>query len=116
MKKIFALCMILGFMQCTEAQVKSPVVKVHAFRREVVPGARMEEGVTREKNYRYFLYLEAKPGASFTVKDVWLNGVKQQFKPAVRKSPVKMEHPVIYSEAEKNIAVPATKNKVTEII
>jgi len=107
---------LLGFVHCAEAQVKSPVVKVHAIRREIVPGAKMEDDATREKSYRYFLYLETKTGASFTVKELWINGVKQQFTTAVHKSPVKMDHPVIYSEPEKNIAVPATKNKVTEVI
>jgi hypothetical protein len=116
MLRYLLICVVLAFVHCAEAQVKSPVVKVHAFRREIVPGAKMEDDSNREKTYRYFLYLETKTGASYTVKDVWVNGVKQQFTTAVRKSPVKMEHPVIYSEQEKNIAVPATKNKITEVL
>jgi hypothetical protein len=111
---LFLVFMLAGTVQLAQAQSKSPVIKVHAFKREVVPGAKPDG--PQEKNYKYYIYIESQPGTSFSVKEVWMDWKKWDFTTAARKSPVKMENPVVYADQQKNIAVPATKNKITEVI
>lgn len=100
-----------------EAQ-NSPVVKVHAYQREVVggiPGGPPGAGAGA-KQTQYLIYLETAPNARITVEGVWKDGQFHAVETAVRQAPVRFESPVKLADDSKSIAVPATGNTVTEIV
>jgi hypothetical protein len=100
-----------------EAQ-NSPVVKVHAYQREVVagiPGGPPGVGAPA-KQTAYLIYLETAPKAEVTVEGVWRDGQFHTVETAVKKTPVRFESAVRLADESKSIAVPATTNTVTEIV
>jgi hypothetical protein len=113
---LLLLFTVMGLSNC-EAQ-DSPAVKVHAYEREVVGGIPSgPPGVgAPARQTRYFIYLETAPKAQFTVDGVWMGGKYHTVETAVKKAPVRFESPVKLAQEEKNVAVPATSNTVTEIV
>ena len=111
------MCFATALTGHCEAQ-NSPVVKVHAYQREVVGGIPSgPPGVgTPARQTRYFIYLETPPQATFIVDGVWMGGQFYSVATAVKTAPVRFESPVTMAQDEKNIAVPATANTVTEIV
>jgi hypothetical protein len=97
---------------------QSPIVKVHAYQRETVPGV---PGLPQTKGAvspqrQYSIYLETNPASKFEVVGVWMNGKRHSVDSMVKPSPVRFESPVVFEQEERNIAVPKTGNQVTEII
>ena len=69
------MCIGSGLSTNCEAQ-DNPVVKVHAYEREVVggiPGGPPGVGAPARQT-RYFIYLETNPKVQFTVDGVWMGG------------------------------------------
>ena len=111
------MCSITGLGSTCEAQ-NSPVVKVHAYQRDVVggiPGGPPGVGAPARQP-RYFIYLETPPNDTVVVEGVWMGGKLYSVETAVKKAPIRFESPVTLAQAERNIAVPATDNMVTEIV
>jgi hypothetical protein len=109
--------LLLGMTSNCEVQ-NSPVVKVHAYQREVVggipggpPGAGARAGGTR-----YIIYLETPPDAQMTVDGVWIDGKFHRVETSVKKPPIQFDSPVKLEQQDRNVAVPATSNKVTEVV
>jgi hypothetical protein len=102
-----------------EAQ-NTPVVKVHAYERDVVGGIPGTSGGPRGAGAlaptRYFIYLETAPKAQFAVEGVWMDGKYYAVETSVRKAPIRFESPVKLADDSKSIAVPATTNTVTEVV
>jgi hypothetical protein len=108
---------VMGMSSTCDAQ-NSPAVKVHAYEREVVggiPGGPAGVG-TPARQTQYSIYLETTPKAQFTVEGVWMGGKYYTVETEVRTAPIRFESPVKLAQEDKNIAVPATTNTVTEII
>jgi hypothetical protein len=100
-----------------EAQ-NNPVVKVHAYQREVVggiPGGPPDVGAPA-KQTQYLIYLEAAPNTGLTVEGVWMDGRFHAVEATVKPSPVRFETAVKLADDSRSIAVPATNNTVTEIV
>ena len=100
-----------------EAQ-NSPVLKVHAYQREIVggiPGGPPGVGAPATQT-QYLIYLESGPKTDLTVEGVWMDGQFHAVETAVRTAPVRFESPVKLADDSKSIAVPATTNTVTEIV
>ncbi len=93
-------------------------MKVHAYERDVVGAIPVgPPGVgAPARQTRYFIYLETRPKAQFAVEGVWIGGQYHAVETTVRKAPVEFESPVKLAQPEKNLAVPATDNTVTEIV
>jgi hypothetical protein len=111
------MCSVTGLGSTCEAQ-NSPVVKVHAYQRDVVggiPGGPPGVGAPARQP-RYFIYLETPPNDPVAVEGVWMGGKLYSVETAVKKAPIRFESPVTLAQEEKNIAVPATNNMVTEIV
>jgi hypothetical protein len=111
------MCIVTGLGSNCEAQ-NSPVVKVHAYERDVVggiPGGPPGVGAPARQT-RYFIYLETPPTAQFAVEGVWMGGKYYAVETTVKKAPIRFESPVTLAQEERNIAVPATANTVTEIV
>ena len=107
-----------GLMSSNCEAQNSPVVKVHAYQREVVggiPGGPPGVGAPA-KQTEYLIYLETAPKAEFTVEGVWKDGQFHTVETAVKKAPVRFESPVRLADESRSIAVPATTNTVTEIV
>ena len=106
---------VAGSNVTCEAQ-DGPVVKVHAYEREVVGGIPVgPPGVgAPARQTKYFIYLETPPAAQFAVEGVWMGGKFHAVDTSVKPAPVRFESPV--KLAKEDLAVPATKNTVTEII
>ena len=101
-----------------EAQTPSPAMKVYAYERELVggiPGGSPGVGSERPQ-LRRILYLETAPKAEFTVDGIWVGRQFHRVETAIKSAPVHFESPVRLAQEEKNVAVPATANKVTEIV
>jgi hypothetical protein len=99
-----------------EAQ-NNPVVKVHAYQREVVggiPGGPPGVGAPARQT-QYLIYLETPPNTELIVEGVWMEGQFHAVETAVRNAPVRFESPVKLADDSQSIAVPATNNTVTEI-
>jgi hypothetical protein len=116
---LLLMCVGTGLSSTCEAQ-NTPVVKVHAYEREVVggiPGGPPGVGAPARQT-RYFIYLETSPGAKFDVEGVWMDGRFHAVETAVKSTPVRFESPVVPEgkDAGKLIAVPKTANTVTEIV
>jgi hypothetical protein len=95
-----------------------PVVKVHAYEREVIggiPGGPPGVGAP-PKQMRYFVYLETTPKTPFTVEGVWMNGQFHAVETSVKAAPVRFDSPVKLENEARSIAVPATSNTVTEVV
>lgn len=117
MLALLATCVATGFSSNCEAQTNSPVVKTYAYEREVVggiPGGPPGVGAP-PRQLRYFIYLETVPKAEFTVEGAWMKGKFHAVDTEVKKAPITFESPVKLAQEERNIAVPATTNTVTEI-
>ena len=111
------ICMATGLSSNCEAQ-NTPVMKVHAYEREVVsgiPGGPRGAGAPARQT-RYFIYLETDPKAQFAVEGVWMDGKYYAVETSVRKAPIRFESPVKLADDSKSIAVPATANTVTEVV
>ena len=111
------LCMVTGLSINCEAQ-NTPVVKVHAYERDVVggiPGGARGAGALARPT-RYLIYLETDPKARFAIEGVWMDGKYYAVETSVRKTPIRFESPVQLADDSKSIAVPATANTVTEIV
>jgi hypothetical protein len=114
---VLLMSIISGLGSNCEAQ-NTPVVKAHAYEREVVggiPGGPAGVGAPARQT-RYFIYLETVPNAEFVVEGVWMDGRYYTVETTVKKAPIRFESPVKLAEEDRNIAVPATANTVTEII
>jgi hypothetical protein len=108
----------MGMSGNCEAQSGNPVLKVYAYEREIVggiPGGPPGVGAPPRQT-GYFIYLETPPKAELTVEGVWMKGGFHAVDVEARKAPVKLESPVTLAQDDKSIAVPATANKVTEIV
>jgi ribosomal protein L25 (general stress protein Ctc) len=97
---------------------QSPILKVHAYQREAVPGV---PGLPQTKGAafperQYSIYLETNPASTFEVVGVWMDGKRHSVDSLVKPSPVKFDNPVVFEQEERNIAVPKTGNQVTEIV
>jgi hypothetical protein len=111
------MCMVSGLSSNCEAQ-SNPVVKVHAYARDVVggiPAGPRGEGAPARQT-RYFIYLETPPKTQFTVEGVWMGGKYYTVETTVRKAPIRFESPVKLEQEERSVAVPATVNTVTEVV
>jgi hypothetical protein len=109
---------VIGLSSNCEAQSNSPAVKVYAYEREVVagiPGGPPGVGAPARQP-GYFIYLESPPKAEFVIEGVWMNGQYHAIETTVKKAPVRFESPVTLAQEERNVAVPATTNTVTEIV
>jgi hypothetical protein len=110
------ICVVVGSSSTCEAQ-NSPVVKVHAYQRDVIggiPGGPPAVGApARQTNY--FIYLETPPTSQFVVEGVWIGGKYHAVDTAVKEEPIRFESPVALEKGG-TIAVPATANTVTEIV
>jgi hypothetical protein len=109
------MCLLSGIVANSDGESSSPVVKIHAYQRETVPGV---PGLPHRKRAesQYSIYLESKPASKFEVVGVWMNGTEYSVKSVVKPSPVRFENPVTFEQEERNIAVPKTENHVTEIV
>ena len=92
-------------------------MKVHAYEREVVGG--IPDGPpgvgAPARQTKYFIYLETTSNADFAIEGVWMNGQYFAVDTAVRPTPIRFESPVKLAQEEK-VAVPATKNTVSEVV
>jgi hypothetical protein len=107
-----------GIVVAGDGDGDSPVVKVHAYQREVVPGV---PGSPQGKSAapareQFSIYLETHPASKFEIVGVWMKGTEYAVKTAAKASPVRFDNPVVFEQEEKNIAVPKTEYPVTEII
>lgn len=111
------ICMVTGLSSNCEAQ-SNPAVKVHAYERDVIGGIPAgPAGIgAPPRQTRYFIYLETPPEARFAVEGVWMAGRFHAVETAIKPSPVRFESPVKLAQEERNVAVPATANTVTEIV
>jgi hypothetical protein len=111
------MCIVTGLGSNCEGQ-DSPAVKVYAYERDIVGG--IPDGPpgvgAPARQIRYFIYLETPPEAQFAVEGVWMGGKHYEVETTVKKAPVRFESPVTLAQQEGNIAVPATPNKITEIV
>jgi len=115
---VLLMLIAMGMSGNCEAQSGNPVLKVYAYEREIVggiPGGPPGVGAP-PRQPGYFVYLETTPRADLVVEGVWMNGVFHAVDTEVKKAPVKFESPVVLAEDTKSIAVPATANKVTQIV
>lgn len=120
---LLSLAAALSGMMSSNCEAQNgPVVKVHAYQREVVggipggtPGGAPGAGAAA-KVIQYLIYLETAPNARFTVEGVWKDGQFHAVETAVRQAPVRFESPVKLADESRSIAVPATGNTVTEIV
>jgi hypothetical protein len=114
---LLLMCIVTGLGSNCEAQ-NSPVLKVYAYERDVVggiPGGPAGVGAPARQT-RYFIYLETPANAEFAVEGVWMDAKYHAVETMVKKTPIRFESPVKLAQEERNIAVPATTNKVTEIV
>jgi hypothetical protein len=118
-RKVLLLMFIaMGMSGNCEAQSGSPVLKVYAYEREIVggiPGGPPGVGAP-PRQPGYFVYLETPPKADLVVEGVWMKDAFHAVDTEVKKAPVKFESPVVLAQDAKSIAVPATANRVTEIV
>jgi hypothetical protein len=117
---LLLMCVATGWSSNCEAQNSPavPAVKVHAYEHEVVggiPGGPPGVGAPTRQT-RYLIYLETPPAAQFAVEGVWMTGKYYAVETAVKKAPIRFESPVKLAQEDRNIAVPATANTVTEIV
>jgi hypothetical protein len=110
------LFLALAVITCT-AQTDTPVLRVYAYERPVVSGipGGPPGGAAPSQRKQYSIYLETRPNATLVVEGVWMDQKEFAVKTAVRNSPVKFDTPVVLDNG-RDIAVPVTKNKVTEIL
>jgi hypothetical protein len=112
-----AMGIVSGLGGYCEGQT-SPVIKVHAYQRDVVagiPGGPPGVGAPARQP-RYFIYLETSPDSEFAVDGVWVGGELRTVDTSIKKPPVRFETAVKLADDSRTIAVPATNNKVTEIV
>jgi hypothetical protein len=111
------MCVVMGSGSTCEAQ-NSPVLKVHAYQRDVIGGIPAgPPGVgTPARQTGYFIYLETSPKSPFVVEGVWIGGEFRAAETAVKETPVRFDSPVTLAQKDSDIAVPATANTVTEIV
>jgi hypothetical protein len=112
------MCFLSGIVATCDADSDSPVVKVRAYQREVVPGVpgSPQGKGTASRQEQFSIYLETKPASKFDVVGVWMKGTEHSVNVVVKPSPVRFDNPVVFEQEERNIAVPKTGNQVTEII
>lgn len=112
------MCFLSGIVANCDEDSDSPVVKVHAYQREVVPGVpgSPRGGAAPPHQEQFSIYLETKPASKFEVVGVWMKGTEYSVQVEVKPSPVRFKNPVVFEQEERNIAVPKTPNRVTEII
>jgi hypothetical protein len=111
------MSIVVGFGGNCEGQ-NPPVLKVHAYQRDVIggiPGGPPGVGAPARQT-RYFIYLETTPDADIAVEGVWIGREFHSVETAIKQAPVKFETAVKLADEQRSIAVPATKNKVTEIV
>jgi hypothetical protein len=111
------VCFLSVVAACDEGSA-SPIVKVHAYERDIVQGVPgLPPAKSAESGHKqYTVYLETNPASKFEVVGVWMNGTEYSVKSMVKPSPVRFDNPVVFEQEERNIAVPKTGNQVTEII
>ena len=113
-----ALLLTCFFLSSTcEAQV-NPAVKTHAYEMDVIggiPGGPPGVGAPARQT-RHVIFLETAPSAHFSVEGVWMNGKFHSVETATKQPPVRFDSPVKLAQDDKNVAVPATTNTVTEIV
>jgi hypothetical protein len=116
---VSSLMVLLGvFVAAYDGEGGNPIVKVHAYQREVVRGAPSAPPTkdAAPPRWQYSIYLETNPASKIEVVGVWMDGKGHSADTAVKPTPVKFDNPVVYEQEERNIAVPKTGNRVTEII
>jgi hypothetical protein len=109
-------CIVIGSSSTCEAQ-NTPVVKVHAYQRDVVggiPGGPPGVGAPGRRT-SYVIYLETPPTSQFVVEGVWIGGKYHAVETAIKNAPIRFESPVTLDKGA-DVAVPATANTVTEIV
>jgi hypothetical protein len=114
---LLVMCVATAVSSNCEAQTNNPVVKVHAFEREVVggiPGGPPGVGA-QARQMRYIIYLETPPKTDVAVDGVWMKSRFHSADTEIKKAPVRFESPVKLADDTKNVAVPPTTNTVTEI-
>jgi hypothetical protein len=112
---IALMSLAAGFNVNCEAQDTATPVKVHAYEREVIGGI-PGGGPGGTRPIRYFIYVETPPDSKVAVDGVWIKGTYYSVETAPKTAPVKFESPVALADDSKSVAVPPTKNAVTEVV
>jgi hypothetical protein len=109
------MCLLSGIVANFDGESSSPVVKIHAYQRDTVPGVPGLPDRKRTES-QYSIYLESKAASKFEVVGVWMHGMEYSVTSLVKPSPVRFDNPVVFEQEERNVAVPKTGHQVTEII
>jgi len=94
----------------------SPVLKVHAYEMPIVGGPPGRGPSGPAGRTRRVIYLEVAPASDVAIEGVWMGDALHAVDTTIRKAPVRLESAVNTAPDARNIAVPATTNKVVEIV